>query len=209
MDRLGINRGMSPDYIIVGLGNPGPKYENTRSNIGFKVIDYLNNDSMMNFGCRKAKHSSLTDKCVLEDNVVLYLKPQMYISNSGMAVEDALDYYRMKSKQLVVIHDDLLLPSGCFEIVKGGDMSAHKGLSSIVEYLGKDDFIRIKVGVGLKPEECELSRYVLEIIPEDEYKKISSKFPSIRDAFTYMFYYGLEESIRIFNPLGMENSCDK
>ncbi len=209
MNRMGIIRGTSPDYIIVGLGNPGAKYENTRSNIGFKVIDYLNDDSMLNFGCRKSRHSALTDKCVLDDNVVLYLKPQMYISNSGMAVEDALDYYRMKSKQLVVIHDDPLMPVGCFEIVTGGDVSAHKGLRSIVEYLGKNDFIRIKVGVGIKPSERELSRYVLEIIPEEEYNTISGIFPLIREAFTYMFCYGLDESIRIFNPLGMEKAVIK
>ena len=209
MNRMGINRGTSPDYIIVGLGNPGTKYENTRSNIGFKIVDYLNDGSMFNFGCRKPRHSALTDKCVLEDSVVLYVKPQMYLSNSGMAVEDALNYYRMKTKQLVVIHDDPLMSAGCFEIVKGGDMSSHKGLSSIVEYLGKDDFLRIRVGVGIKPDECELSKYALENIPDEEYKAISGIFPLIRDAFTYLFYYGIEECIRIFNPIGLKNSSDK
>ena len=192
-------KGVSPDYIIVGIGNPGTRYENTRRNIGFHIVDYLSSKSMLGFGCRRLQHSALTEKCVLDSNVVYYVKPQTYISNSGMAVKDVLEFFNMSGKHLIVIHDDTTLPIGKFKIIKGGDPIEHKGISSIVEHLGTNDFIRIRVGIGTNPPEIDLNSYVLGIIPDDEYAILSDVFSSIREALTYMFYYGLDECMRIFN----------
>ncbi len=192
-------QGVSPDYIIVGIGNPGTRYEKTRKNVGFHVVDYLSSQSMLGSGCRRLQHSALTEKCVLDSNVVYYVKPQTYISNSGMAVKDALEFFNMSSKRLIVIHDDTTLPIGTFKIIKGEDSIEHKGIDSIVEHLGTNDFIRIKVGIGTNPDDIDLNSYVLGIIPDDEYATLCEVFPSIRKAFTYMFYYGLEECMRIFN----------
>ena len=148
----GVNPGEHPEYIVVGLGNPGPRYENTRHNVGFKVLDYIDQNSMSGRGIKRSLHYSLTDKVVLDGYICYLVKPQTYMNNSGLAVRDVLDYYRMSPEQLIVIYDDIALPVGNFRIRKSGSAGGHNGMKSIIQHLGTSDFIRIRVGVGEKPE---------------------------------------------------------
>ena len=177
-----VNPGEHPEYIIVGLGNPGQRYENTRHNIGFKVVDYIDSKSELSRSCKRMLHSSLCDKCVLDGYIIYNVKPQTFMNNSGMAVADVLNYYKMSPKQLIVIHDDITLPAGEFRIKNGGSAGGHNGLKSIIQHIGTGDFVRIRVGVCIKPDYFEMSKYVLSNISDQEYALISAKFEWIKKA---------------------------
>ncbi len=202
MPRFSINPGEMIDYVLVGLGNPGQCYEYTRHNIGFKFADYYDAQSYTNRGCKRKLHFSLTDKCVIDNRVVFIAKPQTYMNNSGMAVQDIMHYYRMQPKNLIVVHDDITLPVGNFKLKFGGSAGGHNGIKSIIEHLGTNEFIHVKIGVGKKPEGWELSSHVLSKFPEDEYKLICNRFPKIKDAITTIFNYGLETAMSAYNPIG-------
>ena len=197
-----VNPGEHPEYIIVGLGNPGQRYENTRHNIGFKVVDYIDDQSNMSHGCKRMLHSSLCDKCVLDGYIIYIIKPQTFMNNSGMAVQDVMSYYRLSSKNLIVIHDDITLSVGEFRIKNGGSANGHNGIKSIIQHLGTDDFLRIRVGVGKKPDDWDQAKYVLSKFSDEEYAKISKNFKNIKDAVSSVFNYGLDYTIKTYNLIG-------
>ena len=194
-----VNPGEQPEYIIVGLGNPGQRYENTRHNIGFKVVDYIDSKSAVSRGCKRMLHSSLCDKCVLDGYIIYNVKPQTFMNNSGMAVQDVMNYYKLSPKHLIVIHDDINLPCGEFRIKFGGSANGHNGLKSIIQHLGTRDFIRIRVGVGRKPEGWDMSKYVLSKFSDTEMALITRKFEWIKRAVSTIFNYGLDSSMKIYN----------
>ncbi len=198
----GVNPGEHPEYIVVGLGNPGPRYENTRHNIGFKVLDYIDENSMLGRGIKRSLPYSLTDKVVLDGYVLYLVKPQTYMNNSGLAVKDVLNYYRMSPEQLIVIYDDISLPVGNFRIRKSGSAGGHNGMKSIIDHLGTSNFTRIRVGIGNKPEGWDLADYVLSKIPEHEYKLMSQNFDYIKRAISCIFNHGIERAMSVYNPIG-------
>ena len=202
MALFGVNPGEYLDYVIVGLGNPGDCYEYTRHNIGFKFIDYLQAQTDTNRGCKRKLHYSLVDKCVLNNNVVYMVKPQTYMNNSGMAVQDILRYYKLKHAKLIVLHDDITLPVGCFKLKFGGSAGGHNGIKSIIEHIGTNEFIHVKIGVGKKPEGWELSSHVLSKFPNDEYELIKKRFYDMYGAIKDIMNYGIERAMSINNPVG-------
>ena len=195
----GVNPGEHPQYIIVGLGNPGQRYEKTRHNIGFDTVDYIDKSCVGSRGIKRMLHSSLCDKCVLDGYIVYIVKPQVFMNNSGMSVRNVMSYYRMKPNQLIVIHDDTKVKLGEFKSKKGGSASGHNGIKSIVQHLHTDNFIRIRVGVGEKPEEFDMSKYVLSRLTDSEYKSIENKFRHIRNAISCIFNYGIDRAMNIYN----------
>ena len=198
---MAIYSGDNIDYVIIGLGNPGKVYENTRHNIGFKTLDYINSKCDAGRGCKRMIHSSLTDKCILDGHAVYMAKPQTYMNNSGMAVVEIMRYYKVRPNKLIVIHDDIALPVGYFKIKKGGGAGGHNGLKSIIQHIGTDDFIRIRIGVGEKPEGWDLANYVLGKIPENEYKAISDRFSAIFNAVSYIMNYDINRAMTAFNSV--------
>jgi PTH1 family peptidyl-tRNA hydrolase len=152
-------------------------------------------------GLKRMMHSSLCDKCVLDGYIVHLIKPQTYMNNSGMAVQDILSYYRMMPSQLIVIHDDISLPIGEFRVKNGGSPMGHNGLKSIIQHIGSKDFVRIRIGVGEKPEEWDMAKYVLSKLTPDEYQKISKNFEKIKNAVSCILNYGTEDTIKRFNSL--------
>ncbi len=197
-----VNPGEHPEYIIVGLGNPGTRYEDTRHNVGFKAVDYIDSQCDVSRGCKRKLHSALCDKCVLDGYIVYFVKPQTFMNNSGMAVQDVLNYYKMNSKQLIVIHDDITLPAGEFRIKKGGGAGGHNGLKSIIQHIGNGDFVRIRIGVGIKPEKWDMSKFVLSKITPEESLLIESEFCVIKQALGDIFKYSVDHAIDKFNPIG-------
>lgn len=195
----GVNPGEHPECIIVGLGNPGQRYEKTRHNIGFDVVDHLDSVCDCSRGIKRMLHSSLCDKCVLDGYIVYLVKPQTFMNNSGMAVKNVMSYYRMDPSQLIVIHDDTKVKIGEFKIKKGGSAIGHNGIKSIIQHLKTDNFIRIRVGVGEKPEEFDMSRYVLSHLTDSEYKAIQSKFIHIKNAISCIFNYDIERAMKLYN----------
>ena len=147
-------------YIIVGLGNPGKDYKNTRHNIGFDVIDVIADKE--NISVMEKKHKALIGKGVIAGQKVILAKPQTYMNLSGESVRSLLDYYKVdETDELIVISDDISLPPGQIRIRKKGSAGGHNGLKNIIAHLGHDSFHRIKMGVGEKPKGYDLADYVL------------------------------------------------
>ena len=147
-------------YIIVGLGNPGREYENTRHNIGFDVIDKLADQE--NIGVLEKKHKAIIGKGVIAGEKCILAKPQTFMNLSGESVRALLDYYKAdENTDLIVISDDVSLDVGQLRIRKKGSAGGHNGLKNIIAHLGHDAFVRVKMGVGEKPKGWDLADYVL------------------------------------------------
>lgn len=133
-------------YIIAGLGNPGKKYENTRHNMGFTAIDLL----AEKFGIKvnKLRFKALTGEGRIAGQKVLLIKPQTYMNLSGESVRMALDYYKEPPENLIVIYDDIDIPTGSIRIRKKGSAGTHNGMRNILYQIQSEDFPRIRVGIG-------------------------------------------------------------
>ena len=169
------------EWLVVGLGNPGKKYENTRHNTGFRVMDVL--CARHGVRCDRAKFQALTAEAVLGGRRALLLKPQTYMNASGGSVADALAYYRLSPAELIVIYDDISLDIGRLRIRLKGSDGGHNGIKSIISCLGTDSFARIKVGVGGKPHpDYDLADWVLSKFTAAELKIIGDDFERIYGA---------------------------
>lgn len=162
-------------YIIVGLGNPGSKYEGSRHNVGFASVDML--AQKQNIAMDFLRHDAVCGKGVIEGNKVILAKPQTFMNLSGKSVSELVNFYKAGTDGLIVIYDDIDLPPGQLRIRKKGSAGGHNGIKSIIERLGTDEFTRIKVGVGSKPAGWDLADYVLghfakeqEALMEDAYE---------------------------------------
>lgn len=133
--------------LIVGLGNPGKEYENTRHNTGFLAMDEL--ASLLNVSIKKRTFNALTEKVNVRGEQIVLMKPQTYMNNSGEAVGKAVRYYHLDpTKDVLVIYDDLDLPAGKIRLREKGSAGGHNGIKSIIAHLGTDSFCRIRVGIG-------------------------------------------------------------
>ena len=154
-------------YVIAGLGNPKKEYDNTRHNIGFSVIDMLADKT--GISVNTAKHKGLLGAGYLNGHKILLVKPLTYMNLSGECIREVLDYYKVDgSTNLIVIHDDISLEPGIIRVRKKGSAGGHNGLKNIIQHLGKDQFVRIKVGVGEKPAGYDLADYVLGHFDREE-----------------------------------------
>jgi len=155
------------EKIIVGLGNPGEKYKNTRHNIGFVFIDCL--ASKYNISCKKLKFKALCGEGVINGTQVLLLKPQTYMNNSGESVREALQFYKLTWKDIIVVYDDISMEPGKLRFREQGSSGAHNGIKSLIYHLKSDVFDRIKIGVGDRPHrEMDLADWVLSDIPKSD-----------------------------------------
>lgn len=147
-------------YIIVGLGNPGKEYQNTRHNIGFDVIDKLAEEE--GFSVPEKKHKAIIGKGYVGGQKCVLAKPQTFMNLSGESVRELIDYYKVdESSELIVISDDISLDVGQIRVRKKGSAGGHNGLKNIISHLGHGDFMRVKMGVGEKPKGWDLADYVL------------------------------------------------
>ncbi|MDE7269122.1 MAG: aminoacyl-tRNA hydrolase, partial [Acetatifactor sp.] len=147
-------------FLIVGLGNPGREYRNTRHNIGFDVIDKL--AEAEGIDVLEKKHKAIIGKGYVAGQKCVLAKPVTYMNLSGESVRELADYYKIDdSSELIVISDDISLDVGQIRVRKKGSAGGHNGLKSIIAHLGHDGFMRGKLGVGEKPRGWELADYVL------------------------------------------------
>ncbi|MBQ1681826.1 MAG: aminoacyl-tRNA hydrolase [Agathobacter sp.] len=154
-------------FLIVGLGNPGDKYEHTRHNAGFDTIDCL--ADQYGISIREKKHKALLGQGMIEGNKVILAKPQTFMNLSGEAVAEILNYYKMDPEtELIVIFDDISLDAGNIRIRKKGSAGGHNGIKNIIARTGTQNFMRIKVGVGMKPTGGDLVAHVMGRLPKDE-----------------------------------------
>ena len=147
-------------WLIVGLGNPGEQYENTRHNVGFLVADELGERG--SFPIQRLKFKALTNTAVIGGQGALVMKPTTYMNLSGEAVGEAARFYKLPPGHVLVISDDVDLPLGKLRLRMGGSAGGHNGLKSIIQHLGSDQFPRLKVGVGGKPHpDYDMADWVL------------------------------------------------
>ncbi len=150
----------SAEYMIVGLGNPEIQYENTRHNIGFEAVDLLCKKN--NISLKKLKFNAYFELAEVSGKKCIIMKPQTYMNNSGEAVSQAASFYKIKPENIIVFSDDISLDVGCVRIRRKGSAGGHNGLKSIIELVGSENFPRIKIGVGKKPDaRMDLAAWVL------------------------------------------------
>lgn len=155
------------DWLVVGLGNPGKKYENNRHNTGFRVMDAL--CSKHSVRCDRSKFHALTGEAVLGGHRCLLMKPQTFMNNSGEAVRQAASFYKIPPERILVVFDDISLPCGRLRIRRKGSDGGHNGIKSIIYHLNSDAFPRVKLGVGEKPHpDYDLADWVLSQFKKDE-----------------------------------------
>lgn len=157
------------DYIVVGLGNPGAKYENTRHNAGFLALDALAKE--LGVKVNRVRFRSYCGEAKMGDKRVLLMKPQTFMNNSGEAVREAMQFYKLPAEQVLILFDDISLPVGGLRVRRGGSAGGQNGVKSIISLCGSDAFPRVKLGIGAKPHpDYDLADWVLSRFTKDEQK---------------------------------------
>ncbi len=186
------------EYLIVGLGNPGKKYEFTRHNAGFLSVDVL--CEKFNFTVNKLKFHALVGETRIDGKRCLVMKPQTMMNNSGEAVKEACNFYKIPAENVIVIFDDISLDVGKLRIRRSGSAGGHNGIKSIINHLGSDKFPRIKVGVGAKPHpDYDLADWVLSEFNKDEAKQLRQAVDKACDAVALMTKGEIEKAMSNFN----------
>ena len=186
------------EWLLVGLGNPGDKYEGTRHNVGFEAIDQLAEE--LRVPVQKLKHRALTQSVELGGAKVLLMKPITYMNLSGEAVGEAARFYKIPADHVLVFSDDVSLPVGKLRIRKGGSAGGHNGLKSIIQHLGTDQFPRVKIGVGEKPHpDYDMADWVLGKFAGEDRKTISQAIQRAGKAAECYISRGPDQAMNQFN----------
>lgn len=182
--------------IIAGLGNPGSQYQWTRHNAGFLFLDRL--AQLQNISLTKKAFSGLTGEWRLFDTRITIVKPDTFMNLSGRSVLQALQFFKLNSTNLLVVHDDLDLPFGTVRLKQGGGHGGHNGLRSIMELTGKNDFIRLRIGIG-RPLHGDTVNYVLGNFPPDQMEGMANVLDGALDMVKMYLEEGLPKSMSLFN----------
>ena len=186
------------DWLIVGLGNPGEKYERTRHNVGFLVVDAL--AERLGVPVQKLKHRALTNTVRLAGQKALLMKPVTFMKLSGEAVGDAARFYKLPPERVLVISDDTALPLGKLRLRKGGSAGGHNGLKSIIQHLGTDQFPRLRLGVGEKPRpDYDMADWVLGRLQGEDWKAMEAAVDRAADAVECVLSQGVDAAMNRFN----------
>ncbi len=175
----------SPEFMVVGLGNPGRDYEFTRHNAGFLTLDHIAVEE--NTDIKKLKYKALIGDTVISGHRCLLVKPQTFMNNSGEAVREISQFYKIPPEKIIVIFDDISLPCGKLRIRRKGTDGGHNGIKSIIYHLNSDNFPRIKVGVGAKPHpDYNLADWVLSTFKKDEMEELKKAITKATEVLPYM-----------------------
>lgn len=186
------------EWLLVGLGNPGDKYDNTRHNVGFAAIDQLAEE--LRVPVQKLKYRALTQTVELGGAKVLLMKPITYMNLSGEAVGEAARFFKIPADHVLVLSDDVSLPVGKLRIRKGGSAGGHNGLKSIIQHLGADQFPRVKIGVGEKPHpDYDMADWVLGKFTGEDLKTISQAIQRAGKAAECYIHDGPDQAMNRFN----------
>lgn len=186
------------EYLIVGLGNPGGKYEMTRHNAGFLAVDLLAIKENLNI--KKLKYHALVGDWVINGKKCLVMKPQTFMNNSGEAVGEAARFYKIPPEKVIVISDDISLDVGKIRIKRKGSAGGHNGLKSMIAHLGSENFVRVKVGVGKKPSaDYDLVNWVLGRFPKELEQDLKSALENAVDSLPYIVNDEIDQAMNLFN----------
>ncbi len=188
----------SIEYIVAGLGNPGRQYECTRHNAGFICIDALS--EKLNVKINKLKFKSLVGECKINSHRALLMKPSTFMNNSGQAIAEAMNFYKLPPEKVLVIFDDISLDVGKIRIRQKGSDGGQKGMRSIIYLSGADTFPRIKVGIGNKPHpDYELADWVLSKFSAKEQKILSEVTDNICSAVEMILDGDIQKAMNNYN----------
>lgn len=187
-----------PECLIVGLGNPGRQYENTRHNAGWLCMEMLSDK--LGVKINKIKFKSTVGEADIGGHRCLLMKPQTFMNLSGEAVGEACRFYKIPPEKVIVIFDDISLPCGGLRIRRKGSAGGHNGIKSIIQHLGSDNFPRIKLGVGAKPhEDYDLADYVLSAFAKDEIPQMKQAMEKACNALEYLADGRIDEAMSKFS----------
>ena len=184
-------------FIIAGLGNPDEKYQGTRHNVGFDVVDRLAEKYQIAVDTKK--HRALIGKGVIEGQKVLLVKPQTYMNSSGESIRAAADYYKVDPEDILIVYDDISLAPGQLRIRAKGSAGGHNGIKSIIAHLGTQEFPRVKVGVGEKPSRMDLADYVLGHFSKEEQATMDDAVKEAADAVCEIVNVGIAQAMNDHN----------
>ena len=185
-------------YLIVGLGNPEPEYSKTRHNMGFDVINKLS--EKYNIDVKKEKFDGIYGSGTIENEKVILLKPQTYMNLSGKSIIQYANFYKIDSKNILVIYDDIDLPLSKLRVRKSGSAGTHNGMRSIVANVPGQNFPRIRVGVGAKPEGWDLADWVLSrYATREEQDAMHEAFEAAADCVETWLRKGIDEAMQQYN----------
>lgn len=182
-------------WAVVGLGNPGRKYQRTRHNIGFMVLEQIATARGFNPTEKKLYRSA---KGSIGDHDVLLMEPLTFMNLSGLAVREILRRFRLSAENLVVIHDDLDMETGKLKIKSGGSSGGHRGVESIIENIGSEDFIRVKIGIG-REWEIPAEQFVLSKFKKEELIAVKQAVQDAADAVLCIIQEGKVRAMNIYN----------
>lgn len=190
---------MTPDhpYLIIGLGNPGREYKDTRHNIGFMLIDRL--AVRLNAQGMKLQSKAILTSAIHQQRRILLAKPQTYMNLSGQAVQGLMHFYKLPIENLIVAHDDLDLPLGTLRIRPGGGPGGQRGMASTIEQLGTQDFPRLRLGIGRPPGRMDSKDYVLQQFSRQDLELLPVVLDRAVDAVLEFVMQGLQAAMNKFN----------
>lgn len=185
-------------HIVVGLGNYGVKYENTRHNAGFMALNLL--AEKYNTKISKFKFQSLISEVTIDNKRVLLLKPQTYMNLSGIAVAQAMAYYKIPIENVIVVYDDISMAIGRIRIRRNGTAGGHNGIKSIIDYTNSKEFPRVKIGIGNKPNEnWDLADWVLSKFNNQELKELKPALEKSLNAIELIILNKAQEAMNNYN----------
>lgn len=186
------------EYLVVGLGNPGLEYDKTRHNAGFMAVDYI--AGQLNMEMKKLKYQSLCGESMVAAKRVLFLKPSTYMNLSGQAVQAAVNFYKIPMENVIVLCDDIALPVGKMRVRRSGSDGGQKGLRNIIYLTGRDDFPRIRIGVGAKPyPQMDLAQWVLSKFTTEDQKQLETVFQNSYEAVQKIVSGQIDQAMNLFN----------
>ena len=179
--------------LIVGLGNPGKEYVNTRHNIGFMVLDRFAKTTEW-----KNKWNALYTETNINGEKILLIKPQTYMNLSGNALINFINFYKINLEDILVIHDDLDLPVGTYRLKINSSSGGHNGIKSIIEILGTNSFARLKIGIGSN-KQIDTKDYVLGKFTKEEQEVLEKLYPTFNEIINSFIIKGINESMNKYN----------
>lgn len=182
--------------IVVGLGNPGKEYENTKHNVGFLTIDIL--AEKLNVKVNKIKFKALIGETRIANEKVILVKPQTYMNLSGQTVSEIANFYKIDAQDLIVIYDDIDIPIGTLRIRKNGSAGTHNGMRSIIGEYANDNFPRIRIGIGGE-RKGDLANYVISGFKKDDIKTVENTIENAAEAVVCIIEHDISTAMQNYN----------